>query len=274
MYFFVENLEFESLNAVINNTRFKILEHGFLNTGSEWKFTNLSSPFNRLYFVISGSARINNEYNDLELKGGNVYLIPLYNTYDYICENSLNKFYIHFRIELLSEHDLFEGCRYCSSLPVDNGIMDILVQSAKSGGIGDFIRCKGIFLDYIGRFMAPYSDNINEQIQLSSKYEQLYRYISENCYADLRVNELAESMNTSLSNLSRSFKYDTGMNLKKFLEKKIIHKAQEMLLVTDRTVKDIAYELRFLDEFHFSRFFKRCIGISPNKYRQRNNTFK
>lgn len=274
MYFFVENLEFESFNAVINNTRFKILEHGFLNTGSEWKFLGLSSPFNRLYFVISGSARIRNEYNDFELEGGNAYLIPLYNTYDYVCENSLNKFYIHFRIELMPGHDLFEGCRHCSSLPVDKGIMDSIVQSAKSGRIGDFIRCKGIFLDYIGRFTGLYSENISEQIQLSSKYEQLYKYISENCFADLRVNELAESMNTSLSNLSRSFKKDTGMNLKKFMEKKIINKAQELLLITDRTIKDIAYELRFLDEFHFSRFFKRCTGISPKMYRQRNNTFK
>lgn len=270
----MENREFESFNEVINGVRFKVLEHGFLNTGPEWKFLNLSSPFNRLYFVISGSARIRNENNDIEMKSGNAYLIPLNNTYDYICDESLNKFYIHFRIELVSDYDLFQGWKYCSSLPVDLSTVDSLVQSARSGGVGDFIRCKGVILEYIGRFIEPLSSNINEQIRLNSKYEQVYKYIRENCYADLRINEIAESLNVSLTNLSRSFKNDTGMNLKKLIESRIVQRAQEMLLVTDMSVKDIAYELRFLDEFYFSRFFKKSTGISPNKYRQRNNTFK
>lgn len=268
------NREFESFNEVINGIRLKVLEHGFLNTGPEWKFLNLSSPFNRLYFVISGSARIKNDSNDLELKSGNVYLIPLNNTYDYICEEALNKFYIHFRIELVPDYDLFQGCKYCSSTPADMDTVESLIQYAKNGGIGDFIRCKGVILDFIGRLLEPFSNNINEQMRLSSKYEQVYKYIRENCYADLRVNEIAESLNISLTNLSRSFKNDTGMNLKKLIESKVMQRAQEMLLVTDMPVKEIAYELRFHDEFYFSRFFKKCTGISPHKYRQRNNTFK
>jgi len=57
MYFFVKNIEFNSFNQIINSVNLKILEHGLLNAGKDWNFPGLNSPFNRLYFVISGVNR-------------------------------------------------------------------------------------------------------------------------------------------------------------------------------------------------------------------------
>jgi hypothetical protein len=54
----MRNIEYESFNDVINTVHLKILEHGHLYAGTDWKFLQLSSPFNRLYFVIKGDARI------------------------------------------------------------------------------------------------------------------------------------------------------------------------------------------------------------------------
>ncbi len=270
----VQNIEFPSLNNVINNVNFKILEHGYLETGDEWRFLNLSSPFNRLYFVISGSATITNSHNNVSLNPGNVYVIPLYNTYDYKCLDKLHKFYIHFRIEYIPGHDLFEGQKYCKSLPMDSSKLDTLLECIKSNDIGNFITGKGIILDFVGRFISEFSENISDQINITNKYIKLYDFVRSNCSASLRVTDLVKFMGISLSKLSKDFKNDTGVTLKNYLDSKIIQKAQELLLVTDLSIKKISSDLGFLDEFHFSRFFKRHVNISPNIYRQRNNTFK
>ncbi len=268
------NREFENFNEMVNNLNLKVLEHGYLEAGNDWNFFSLRSPFNRLYFVLGGQAYVKNEQNNVELKGGHAYLIPLNNTYDYTCDSYLNKFYIHFRLELLPGQDLFEGCGSCSCIPVDAGAMDELVESAKSSQISGLIKCKSLLLQYLSEFVQPHSDNLREQMKISAKYAPIYEYILEHCFADLRVTDIARNYNMSISALSKSFKNDTGLTLKRLIDNKIIQKAQEKLLLTALPVKDIAFQLRFVDEFHFSAFFKKHVGIPPNAYRQRNNTYK
>lgn len=274
MHFFVENQEFGSFNQIINSINLKVLEHGYLRTGTEWNFMDLSSPFNRLYFVLSGRGHIRNEQNQVALTGGNAYLVPLYNSYDYVCEDYLVKFYIHFRMELIPGHDLFEGSKACGVLPVEGDVITGLIESARDGSVGEIAKCKGILLTYIGKFMEFNSYDIGEQIKLASKYAALYGYVKDNCSARLRVKEIAEHLNMTVTNLSKAFKADTGRTLKSYIDSKMVQKAQELLLTTSLPVKDVAFRLDFNDEFHFSRFFKNHTGISPNKYRQRSNTFK
>lgn len=274
MYLIVENIEFNSFNQVINNIHFNILEHGFLHAGQDWNFTKLSSPFNRLYFVIAGKGHVSNDLGSIDLEGGNAYIVPLNTTCDYSCDTELHKFYIHFRIELIPGHDLFEETNDFRSLPVDNSIVEELVKSAGSGQIGDMVKAKGILLEFIGNLISLCPNNLNEQMKMSNHYIQLYSYIKSNCYADLRVKNIAKHLNVPMTNLSKNFKNDTGLTLKKYIDDKIVQKAQELLLTTTLPIKNVSYELHFLDEFHFSRFFKNKIGISPNKYRQRNNNFK
>ncbi|GAA3626024.1 helix-turn-helix domain-containing protein [Flavivirga jejuensis] len=53
------------------------------------------------------------------------------------------------------------------------------------------------------------------------------------------------------------------------LQKQIDH-SQHLLLDTEKTVKEIAYEMNFQDPYYFSRVFKNKTGVSPTKYREIN----
>lgn len=270
----MENAEFKSFNHIINNTKFSILEHGYLHAGCDWEFRDLNSPFNRMYFIIEGSGRIYNKVSSLELGDGKVCLIPLGESFDYVCDDYLHMFYIHFRIELMSGHDLFDGERACLVEEIDVEVIKQLITSAKSTKVADVIRCKGLFYDYIARFIMPLSDALNEHVEMMGDCIHIYEYVKDHCYANLRVNDIAEHFGINVSTFSKHFKHQTGVTLKGYIDRKLIQKAQEQLLVTDLTIRKIAYGLKFSDEFHFSRYFKKHVGFSPSNYRQRNNTYK
>ena len=44
--------------------------------------------------------------------------------------------------------------------------------------------------------------------------------------------------------------------------------ARARILDTDKTISEIAYGLGFQYPQHFSRLFKKCVGCTPNEYRQ------
>ena len=51
------------------------------------------------------------------------------------------------------------------------------------------------------------------------------------------------------------------------ISERIIIEAKRELYLTNKAVKEIAYELGYDDEYYFSRFFKAKAAISPQMYR-------
>ena len=79
-------------------------------------------------------------------------------------------------------------------------------------------------------------------------------------YADL----LCISPKT-LANTVQKFLQQTPTSL---ISNRIIVEAKRELYLTSKSVKEIAALLGYQDEFYFSRFFKKKVGVSPNLYRK------
>ncbi len=270
----MDNHEIASFNQVMNDLSFTVLEHGYLHTGPEWKFLNLSSPFNRLYLTVSGGASIWTDCDRVMLEPGVAAHIPLNRRCNYVCEEQLVMFYVHFRLELLEGHDLFDGLSRLGQVNLPGGLAAEFIERALRRGTADVLWCKAQLMQLVAQFIDDSAPGIAEQMGLTAKYRQLYDYVRQNCSAALRVADLARHLGTTAHSLSAAFKRDTGQTLKHFFDARLIQRAQDRLLVSDQPIKAIAYELGFLDEFHFSRFFKKGTGMAPGRYRQRNNTFK
>nr|WP_276485378.1 helix-turn-helix domain-containing protein [Paraflavitalea sp. H1-2-19X] len=56
--------------------------------------------------------------------------------------------------------------------------------------------------------------------------------------------------------------------LSELIAERIIIEAKRELYLTPKTVKEIAYEPGYDDEYYFSRFLKTQTGISPQSYRE------
>lgn len=79
--------------------------------------------------------------------------------------------------------------------------------------------------------------------------------------------EYANLLNISTKALNRISKGYFNKTLTNLIAERIIIEAKRELYLTTKTVKTIAYELGFQDEFYFSRYFKSNADVSPQLYR-------
>lgn len=92
--------------------------------------------------------------------------------------------------------------------------------------------------------------------------------IRENVEAEIDFQSFAEESNIGYSYFRKMFKKYTGVPPVQYhLELKIL-RAKEMLLYTDKSIKEISYELGFQSIYYFSRIFKNKLGVSPSEIRK------
>ena len=85
----------------------------------------------------------------------------------------------------------------------------------------------------------------------------------------LRIAQLAQMANMSVSNFFRHFKAATGTSPIDWLKRERINQAKKRLIETDDSIAKIAEETGYYDQFYISRDFKRMTQVSPSEYRQR-----
>lgn len=93
--------------------------------------------------------------------------------------------------------------------------------------------------------------------------------IQHNLYANLSLDELARLCHLSTSSFKRKFKETFSDSPKKYIAKKKIEKAAELLKSPNARVSDIAYDIGFDSIATFNRNFSSILGSSPSDYRSK-----
>ncbi len=81
------------------------------------------------------------------------------------------------------------------------------------------------------------------------------------------ASDYATILNISLKALAKITKTHFNKTLTEIISERIIIEAKRELYLTNKAVKEIAYELGYDDEHYFSRFFKTNADVSPQMYR-------
>ena len=96
--------------------------------------------------------------------------------------------------------------------------------------------------------------------------EKTVEYINNNLSSDLSLNKLASEDKFSPIYFHKLFKTSVGKPLHSYIEDRRIKKAEELLLSTDMTLSEIAYECGFSSQSYFNYIFKRKKGLTPRDY--------
>ena len=101
-----------------------------------------------------------------------------------------------------------------------------------------------------------------------NSYHTISNYIENNIYEKFSLEELSKFSNINKFGFAKKFKILTGMTpMNYILMRKIF--SSKTLIKSNFELTDIAYRYNFTDIAHYSKTFKRFIGISPKKYREK-----
>lgn len=165
----------------------------------------------------------------------------------------------------LREREIFSDCLDKISLELDHSI-DRLSKRLISRNIQ-------LLLDYCLRFYErQFITRAEANGTVLSRFENLLDEYFENSSAQTEglptVRYFADKVCLSPNYFGDLVKKETGKTPQEYIQNKIIDLAKEMIIGTDKTVSEIAYELGFQYSQHFSRIFKKNVGCTPLEYRK------
>lgn len=97
--------------------------------------------------------------------------------------------------------------------------------------------------------------------------QEAITYIENHYNKPITREDLATRLKCSVAHFSRLFSKTTGYSYKEFLLQCRLEKAKEMLERSHLQVAEVAYVAGFQDPSHFSKAFRKRVGISPRQYR-------
>lgn len=123
-----------------------------------------------------------------------------------------------------------------------------------------------VLLTYLSRLYTEQFDNasVSTEKLLLKKYQT---HIDEHFHQLHLVSEYASLLHVSAGYLSEIVKAQSGKSAITHIHERLVLEARRLLFHTERSLKEIAYELGFSDASYFSRFFKRETDLTPAEYR-------
>lgn len=275
---------------------FILLNVGYAYHNADWNWKEVHSPFARIHYVKSGTAKIIRKNKVYELKKDHLYLTPSYTKHAYECDDVLELYYIHIYEDLGKSLSIFDLIRFPVEIeadPLDMQLIERLIKINPGSELQYYdpksydnpanmarhmalrqnsplafeIETQGIIKQIISRFLAQAAYK-NEQIE--ERILKSLHYIHKNIDQPIDIDHLAALCFLTKDHFIRLFKKEMHCTPGKYINQKKIEAAQLRLLINPTSsVQDIAYGLGFDNISYFNRLFSKITGESPGRYKKK-----
>ncbi|MDN3673511.1 helix-turn-helix domain-containing protein [Flavobacterium branchiarum] len=111
---------------------------------------------------------------------------------------------------------------------------------------------------------SPIETFKKSEVNLARNFRKL---VKENLKEMRFVKDYADKLNISIKTLNEVCNSIYGKSPKKIIIEEIVIESKRLLRYTDLSIKEVAFELLFIDPSNFIRFFTNATGMSPKQYR-------
>lgn len=128
-----------------------------------------------------------------------------------------------------------------------------------------------IFLISASRLKASGIEDFDKSIDKTEEpyvLRNLKDCIEEHFRTKHSASEYADMLAINTKSLAKIVKTHFNRTISDVISDRIIIEAKRELYLTNKTVKEIAFNLGYSDEYYFSRFFKKNADVSPRQYRK------
>lgn len=117
-------------------------------------------------------------------------------------------------------------------------------------------------------------DNDNLVTESPFIIKKIIKYINDNIYQTIEINQLVILTNWDKYHFLRMFTKFTGITPYQYILQQKMNIAKGFLMDTNLNIVEIAYDLGFNSHSNFSIRFKKMTGVSPDEFRKTNKTKK
>ena len=115
---------------------------------------------------------------------------------------------------------------------------------------------------------SQFSNQLNVEGRDKSKVVLMAKsYVDDHLDETIDEKTVAQLCNMSYHYFSRTFKRDNGETFSRYVMRRRIRKAAEMLTEEKTTISDICYSVGFSELSYFGKVFKDHYGITPSDFR-------
>lgn len=279
MYFLKNNL-YKSMNIITDSLKINILNGHLTACDTSWANAGrniITDSFNRLYWVESGEGYVEHHGRTFHLVPGYLYLIPSDSPGRYWCPEKMNLAWCHFTAAVLANAELFAffKCDYEIKMPPQkrnkiNRLWDILLRTFDSDNIADSLAADGALRQLMSFFMeTAEAAELKQGSRLFEKFSPAFKFIEENVSREIRIPELARTVNLQENYFTNLFTKHFGMSPVRYVNLQKIKHAQMLMCRSSLSLKEIAQQTGFSNEFYFSRVFRKTAGMPPGEFRNR-----
>ena len=93
-------------------------------------------------------------------------------------------------------------------------------------------------------------------------------YVDTNLHSQIRASELARVARLSTGHFFRAFRESFGEAPLAYIARQRIRRSQELMLSSRGTLAQIAVDCGMFDQAHFTRVFRRIVGLNPSVWRR------
>ncbi|MDN3653984.1 helix-turn-helix domain-containing protein [Ferruginibacter paludis] len=277
---------FTLINQQNGNPAFKL----FSFEGNEF-FDHLQrNNFFTLIWVTEGAGTVNANFEGYDFEANSLFTFAPYQPYVFTTTKPIKgiAIYFHFDFFCIHKHQkelelngvLYNNVYQPPFIKVDENAaatfkmlceqIEAEMQHAALAQHELLVSYLKIFLITASRLKIEQQPKVAEMVKDSKEpfiLQKLKDAIEENFKTKHTASEYAELLYISPKALAKITKTHFNKTLSSLINERIIIEAKRELYLTDKTVKQIAYELGYEDEFYFSRFFKVNADVSPQLYR-------
>lgn len=116
---------------------------------------------------------------------------------------------------------------------------------------------------------AQYGQPNPEPAKEDPLLKEIKHYLDENYFEDLSLQKISEQFYISPSYLSHLFKKKLGYSPMHYIVRRRIGEAQSHLIMSNKSITEIASLVGFDNLSHFNVQFKKYVGLSPMSYRKK-----
>jgi AraC-like DNA-binding protein len=237
-----------------------------------WKEGRILQEY-QLNYITHGSGILENETGRYNICPGTLMIIRkgCWHRYRPAKNEGWTEHYIGFNGELANRFLNLKGILREKSV-VYCGIRDELLDTyynifnlVQTEDPGFQEIASGLVVKLLGHIVAIEKQQNFSGKQIENVIQKARFTMRENVEGQIDINKLAGEYNIGYSYFRRMFKKYTGVSPHHYhLDLKIM-RAKELILTSDKSIKEICYDMGFQSVHYFSRYFKKKIGINPGK---------